>query len=224
MSLQYLALGTSVIACPIISLRNLRGISKCEESRRHEEFVEADEPVAIGLTGLDWVSVFGRDDSYRGSMKYWHGFLVVISRKANHILMDDCSDDRGIGIRISSSSSSVSTVAAFSFPLSCLDRMFSFISSSSYNRSAYFLTASAPSLYCSIIEVARSRYRWVLATRSLVARSCIKSCFSYMICNHSSICLAKFLKLVITYSVTSQTSLATAAIISAWAIRSSPFM
>lgn len=50
----------------------------CAVCNRHEDFVEADDPVAIGLIDVDLISVFNGGDSYRGGVKYWHGFLVVI--------------------------------------------------------------------------------------------------------------------------------------------------
>lgn len=100
------------------------------------------------LIGVDLVSVLSRGDSYYGDVKYWHGFLVI-DPKADQILVENRAD--GSGIRTGVSSSSVSTMAALLFPLSYLGWTFSFISSSSHNGSAYLLTASTPSLCCSII-------------------------------------------------------------------------
>lgn len=129
-----LAPGTPVTACPIISLRNSRGISGQGEFESFDNFVEADDPVSVGLISVDLASDFGKGDSYRSGVKYWHGFFMVIGQKADQILEDGRMASRSIGIRVLSSSSSISTMAALPFPLSCLDWTFFFVFSFSYSR------------------------------------------------------------------------------------------
>lgn len=218
-----LAPGTTVTACPIISLKNSRDILGQGESGSFDDFIEMVNPVGIGDMGVDLVSVLGGGDLYCDGVKYCRGFFVIIGQKADRILVDDYAAGGGIEIGVSFSSSSVSTIAAFPFPLSCLGSTFSFVSSSSYNMSAYLLIASAPSLCCLIIHAARSCCCYAFVTKSSVARLCMNSCFSRITCRYSSMCFVKFLNSVTTCSVALKASLATATMVSAWVVSLSLF-